>query len=163
MVTLNNLWDCVHCPPPPGPSQQLSRCVFFREADMAATPPEGNLLSIPVIPPCAAFKLDSCRSGVPPPPPPRLQCYSANGLPLIAFVAGVIELGRRISEGAWGYMLHTKRARSTLQRSAASPSPASGRRGNPAQHNTVEIRHHLMQQQHKRALLQQSRSSAESI
>lgn len=51
---------------PPGPGQQLSRHVFFREADMAASPPEGNLLSNWLIPPSAAFKLHSCCSGVPP-------------------------------------------------------------------------------------------------
>lgn len=65
------------------------------------------------------------------PPPPHLQRQRVDGLPLIAFVAGVIELGWSISEGAWGYMLHTKRARSTLQRSAASSS-ASGRKRKPS-------------------------------
>lgn len=51
----------------------------------------------------------------------RLRRRRADGLPLIAFVAALIELGWRISEGAWGEggggcVLHTKRAGSHAPR-----------------------------------------------
>lgn len=105
MFTLNSLWDFCFVP-----TLWLRSHRFERPAGRHPHQTESLLSALPPNYICA-FQVFLTPPPPRPPSLPHLQRKRVDGLPPIAFVSGVIELGWSTSEGAWGYMLHTKRAR----------------------------------------------------
>ncbi len=119
----------------------------------------GNLLLTPL---STASKLHFCFSDVFFPPLPHLQCWCVDRPPLIASPRPWFNGDRDASLRPRGATGCIPNGHAALESHGWERHQCVGGRGNPAQRGTTEIRRYSMQQ-HRRALLQQLRSSAELI